>query len=67
VHATFDAAPGGTITIEGNVLALPLDADAATLYAKTFGPFGLAESDTINNFARASFVEDLFADGFDGN
>jgi hypothetical protein len=65
VHATFDIMPGGSVAISGSVGVLPLDADLATLSAKTFGPFSLAEMNTFDNFARASVVEELFADGFE--
>src|SRR5262249_33772356 len=67
VRATVDAAPGGSVEVTGHVLALPLSTDTATLYAKAYGPVGLAEPETKNNFAETTVVESLFANGFDGD
>ena len=45
---------------------LALGEDIATPCAKTFGPFGLAGTNTFDDFAQASVVEDVFADGLVG-
>ncbi|MEO5622550.1 MAG: PQQ-binding-like beta-propeller repeat protein, partial [Dokdonella sp.] len=64
VRATFDALPGGSITVSGQVAVL--DVNAPVLYAFAYGPGGLSEQDTDNNFARATVAQSLFFDGFDG-
>ncbi|HEY6941717.1 PQQ-binding-like beta-propeller repeat protein [Dokdonella sp.] len=64
VDATFDIAPGGSIEVRGSVLVLDIDA-IPLLSAMAYGPSGLAEQDTIDNFAGVALAQSLFVDGFD--
>lgn len=64
VHATFDIQPGGSVTISGEMRVLVND-EVSYFGGVVAGPVGLSESDTINNFARSTVVQSLFADGFE--
>ncbi|MBA8887217.1 hypothetical protein FHW12_001431 [Dokdonella fugitiva] len=64
VNATFDVAPGGSIEVHGNVRVLDIPA-IPLLSAMAYGPTGLAEQDTIDNFAGVMLAQSLFVDGFD--
>lgn len=66
VSATFDVAPGGSIEIHGSVRVLDIEA-IPLLSAMTYGPSGLAEQDTIDNFAGVTLAQSLFVDGFDAH
>jgi hypothetical protein len=66
VRATFDAMPGASVEITGKVLVLDIAA-VPIVYAFGYGPIGLSEQDTDNNFARATPTQSLFFDGFDGS
>ena len=66
LRATFDLAPGGTADLAGNVRVLDDAAEKPAITAATYGPMGLSEVDTIDNFARADLLQSLFLDGFDG-
>jgi hypothetical protein len=65
VRATFDLAPGGTVDVSGSVRVLDADRETPAITATTYGPIGLSESDTIDNFARVDLIQSLFVDGFD--
>lgn len=65
VRATFDLAPGGTVDVSGSVRVLDADGETPAMTATTYGPTGLSESDTIDNFARVDLIQSLFVDGFD--
>jgi hypothetical protein len=66
VVATFDIAPGGTLEVSGRILVLDFGGGGAhKLGARVVGPPALNESDTIDNFAFATFAQALFANGFD--
>lgn len=67
VRAAFDVQPGGRVEITGRVRVLPVPDETATFNARTWGPIGLAEPDTFNNFGQATVAQSLFADGFDGD
>jgi outer membrane protein assembly factor BamB len=64
VFATFDIQPGGSIDITGQLKVLAGSTDP-TLTATTYGPLGLSEPDTLDNFTRAEVG--VFADGFDSH
>jgi hypothetical protein len=68
VYATFDIAPGGRVDVAGKILVLDSSSGdgSRSFGVRVAGPAGLDESDTIDNFARASTQQVLFADGFDG-
>lgn len=66
LRATFDLAPGGTADVSANVRVLDAAAERPAITATTYGPIGLSEVDTIDNFARADLLQNLFLDGFDG-
>ena len=68
IRATFDIAPGGRVDIAGKILVLDASSGDGTrwLGMRVLGPTGFDESDTIDNFARTSTQQVLFADGFDG-
>jgi hypothetical protein len=61
--ATFDIQPGGQIEIAGQ---LHVTSASATLMAKSiaYGPVGLSEQDTLNNFSPIEFGDEIFKDGF---
>lgn len=67
VRATFDLAPGGTVDVSGTVRVLDADREKPAITATTYGPIGLAEADTLDNFARVDMVQSLFVDGFDAH
>ena len=60
--ATFDADPGGSITLSGRYRVV--DVGTATLYASLIGPPSLGEPDLTNNFASAIMPDVIFRDGF---
>ena len=64
LDARFDIQAGGSIDVSGQLLALDSSA-APTLDAFVYGPIGLSEQDTLNNFVSASIAQSLFFDGFD--
>ncbi|HEU4663749.1 MAG TPA: PQQ-binding-like beta-propeller repeat protein [Dokdonella sp.] len=64
LDATFDVAPGGSIEVRGSVRVLDRDG-IPLLSAMAYGPSGLAEHDTIDNFAGVALAQSLFVDGFD--
>lgn len=66
VRATFDLAPDGAVDVSGTVRVLDAYGEKPAITATTYGPIGLAEADTIDNFARADMVQSLFVDGFEG-
>lgn len=66
VDATFDIAPGGSIEVRGNVRVLDIEA-IPLLSAMAYGPSGLAEQDTIDNFAGIVLAQSLFVDGFEAH
>lgn len=64
VRASANMQPGGQIDIHGQMRVLP-GAEANALSALAYGAPGLVEHDMANNFATATIVESLFADGFE--
>lgn len=64
INALFDISPGGSIDITGQIRVLDAT-DTETFTATTYGPIGLSEQDTLNNFARTTVTQSLFRDGFD--
>jgi hypothetical protein len=68
VIATVDMAPGQSVHVTGTTLVLPISQTSAALVTGVaFGPPGLVESDTLDNFASGGPPRDaIFADGFDG-
>lgn len=65
LYSTFDISPGGQIDIDGDVTYLDMGPDTATIGVAAYGPIGLLEQDTVNNFASAKTVESLFFNGFE--
>ena len=65
VDASFDLAPGSQVEITGLVKALPWPDTQHSLHAMVWGPVGLSESDTLNNFARGAVTQSLFFNGFE--
>jgi len=67
VDATFDIEPGGSIEISGSVkvVAVTQRDDPPVLHAVVFGPPGLAEGDTLNNFGSLKISQSLFFNGFE--
>jgi len=68
VIATVDVAPGTVVHLTGTTLVLGIaQTDAAQITGVVFGPPGLVESDTLDNFASGGPPRDaIFTDGFDG-
>jgi len=64
IQASFDIKPGGKIDISGQVRAL-IGSDNPFVEGFVYGPTGLMEQDTINNFARTGLVESIFFGGFE--
>lgn len=64
LHATFDIQPGGSITITGQI-AFGEQNPLPYFSGVVWGPIGLSEPDTDNNFSRTWTVDELFQDGFD--
>ena len=64
LYATFDIQPGGQVDVSGQVLVSG-GLDTPQLLATVYGPTGLVEQNTINNFSRAALTQDIFANGFD--
>ncbi|HEY6941716.1 hypothetical protein, partial [Dokdonella sp.] len=67
LRATFDLAPGGTVDVSGSVRVLDAVTEKPAITATTYGPVGLSEADTIDNFARVDLAQSLFSDGFDAD
>ncbi len=65
LHASFDLQPGAVVTISGQMIVLADLPWSLRVTAAAFGPVGLAEPDTRNNFAVSVTNDFLFADGFD--
>jgi outer membrane protein assembly factor BamB len=65
VRVSFDVQPGGSVDVAGQVTVTPSFSDTQELHGIVFGPTGLAESDTSNNFGRAIVIESLFKNGFE--
>lgn len=64
VNATIDMAAGAGVAIRGEIDVLPAgELLAAT--AMVTGPLGLAEADTLDNFARVEILQSLFRNGFE--
>ncbi|MET0232027.1 MAG: PQQ-binding-like beta-propeller repeat protein [Rhodanobacteraceae bacterium] len=65
--ATVDLAPGSVVHVTGTTLVLGIaQTDAAQITGVVFGPPGLVESDTLDNFAGGPPRDAIFTDGFDG-
>lgn len=64
VVASFDAADGGGIDVQYTIDAQG-SRDAHALIATVQGGLGLAEADTLDNFAFAEVTQALFVDGFE--
>jgi hypothetical protein len=64
VNATIDMAPGAGIIIRGDVDVLAAG-EALVATAMVTGPLGLAEADTLDNFARVEILQSLFRSGFE--
>jgi hypothetical protein len=65
LHATFDLLPGAVVSISGRMKVLADTEEISMLTAVAYGPVGLAEPDTRNNFAGSVANDRLFADGFE--
>ncbi len=65
IHVSFDIQPGGLVDISGQIVVLESPDSPAPFTAVVYGPAGLSEQDTINNFARTSIMQCLFCDGFE--
>lgn len=66
LHATFDLLPGAVVSISGRMKVLADTTEMPLLLtAVAYGPVGLAEPDTRNNFAGSVANDRLFADGFE--
>ncbi len=64
IQASFDIQSGGKIAISGQVQVLA-GSDTPAIEAFVYGPTGLMEQDTINNFAHTGLVESIFFSGFE--
>lgn len=64
INATVDLAPGGGVTVHGEIDVLAAGETLATT-AMVTGPLGLAEIDTLDNFARIEILQSLFRSGFE--
>lgn len=63
VTASFDIQPGGQIEISGQVSVSQAPGNLM-LPAIVYGPTGLSEQDTLDNFATLSMTDEIFANGF---
>jgi hypothetical protein len=63
VNASFDIQPGGHVDITGQV-SVSLAPGNLLLPALVYGPTGLSEQDTLDNFAMLSLTDEIFANGF---
>jgi outer membrane protein assembly factor BamB len=63
VSATFDIQPGGQVDITGQVSA-SLAPGNLLLPALVYGPTGLSEQDTLDNFTTLSMTDEIFSNGF---
>jgi hypothetical protein len=63
VNAMFDVQPGGHVDISGQ-FAVSLTAQGLSIPALVYGPPGLSEQDTLDNFATLSMTDKIFANGF---
>jgi outer membrane protein assembly factor BamB len=63
VNATFDIQPGGQVDITGQVSA-SLASGSLLLPALVYGPTGLSELDTLDNFTTLSMTDEIFSNGF---
>jgi hypothetical protein len=57
VNASFDIQPGGSISVVGELRRVDGEGLPPYFGVGTFGPIGLGETDTANNFARQLFGE----------
>lgn len=64
IDATFDIQPGGSVTISGDLIVVD-ESESYYLSGTVSGPVSLSESNTIDNFSRATIVQPLFTDGFE--
>lgn len=63
VTASFDVQPGGQIDISGQV-TVSQTPENSLLPALVYGPTGLSEQDTLDNFATLSLTDEIFSNGF---
>lgn len=63
VNASFDIQPGGQVDISGQITVSKAPGQLI-LPALVYGPIGLGEHDTLNNFYALSLADEIFADGF---
>ena len=63
VTASFDIQPGGQIDISGQI-SVSQAPGYLLLPALVYGPTGLSEQDTLDNFAKLSMTDEIFANGF---
>lgn len=63
VSATFDVQPGGQIDISGQV-TVSQAMENLLLPALVYGPTGLSEQDTLDNFTTLSLTDEIFSNGF---
>jgi hypothetical protein len=63
LSASFDIQPGGQIDISGQV-SVSLAPGNLLLPALVYGPTGLSEQDTLDNFATLSMTDEIFSNGF---
>lgn len=63
VNASFDIHPGGEVDVSGQVTVSEAPSDSL-FPALVYGPVGLSEQDTLNNFATLSLTDEIFSDGF---
>jgi hypothetical protein len=64
IQASFDMQPDGRIDISGQIRVLAAPGNVA-IKALVYGPIGLSEQDTVNNFASTSLVESIFRSSFE--
>jgi len=67
VRATFDIEPGGSVELTGSISVIDIGSrtDPPTINAVVYGPPGLAEPETANNFASAAIKQSIFLNGFE--
>jgi hypothetical protein len=63
VNATFDIQSGGQVDITGQVSA-SLAPGSLLVPALVYGPTGLSELDTLDNFTTLSMTDEIFSNGF---
>jgi hypothetical protein len=63
ISASFDIQPGGQVEVVGQALITGVST-TVRLQSIAYGPVGLSEQNTLNNFSQIQIGDKIFSDGF---